>query len=999
MKTRLTTLAVAAILTAGTSVHSAIILQDDFSYADGSLTNLSAPKWTQHSGTANDFNIASGKAVIGGSAPLSRSADVNSLFLNQPYSVTATNAAIYAKFDVEFTVLPSTSGEYFVHFMPSSFRGRIIASTTGAAAGKFKIGISHSTSTKTNLPGDFDLNTVYTLVVRILPSSGVCTLWHNPVNETEAGVTPTDAAVSSPGISGFAMRQANNEGNLFLDNLVVGTAFSDVVPASAGSNPPFITVHPVGGSISAGVSFSFTNTAGGDEPLSYEWRKDDVTIPNENARIYTIASAVVGDTGGYTVVVTNTSGSVTSSIASLTVSAAATAPAITNQPVSQTVSYGSSATFTVGASGTDPLSYQWQFHGTNLSGATAADYTVSNAFTNNAGPYQVIVTNVAGAITSDVVTLTVTAPVVTSIASLHATVDTVNYRPTNTTALFSVEGIVTSHQNLTPATNALFYLQDSSAGVACFWAGNASASLPPAGTLVRVTAPLASFNGVLELAPVVGNVMHSVTTLSTGNPLPALTPLPFDATTQNDPAIMDALEGSYVVASNVFLELTPPTFTGTCLLTNQSGETFTFFANASTDVSGQTKPLGPLTVIGVLGQFDTSDPRTSSYQIIPTRYADIISLSKAATVRFTNVLSNLVRPGQPTPNTLSDGVLRTDEKLTMSVHVSDPDGAEVTITPLTSTLPASASWTTGATTGTNLTATFNFQPTAADAGSNYTIAIRSVNTFVTSTNIWNIYVPTLDEQQVFITEFLANPSSNTNSPHFNPLHRADVPTNNITVYDEYLEIANQSPTDLDLYDWSIADAVGVRHRFYNGGPSETLAASNAIVVYGGPLNGNPPVLPGLAFPASESTAGLALNNTGTETITLRRSTNVIDRVTYAGASLSSIGSMSRFPTLTDNFVPQAYVGSNTTAGLQYDGGGWNGTATAPVGVSNIAVNPGSPLSLTFTATAGEAYTLWQADEITAPFVIVNGGIATNTAGTFFVTNPPAVKQFYFITQE
>src|SRR5207249_6352477 len=73
-----------------------------------------------------------------------------------------------------------------------------------------------------------------------------------------------------------------------------------------------------------------------------------------------------------------------------------------SQPHNKTVLPGVSATFSVSATGTAPLSYQWLFNGTNLAGATAATFTRSNAQPATAGGYKVVVTNVAGAITSAV---------------------------------------------------------------------------------------------------------------------------------------------------------------------------------------------------------------------------------------------------------------------------------------------------------------------------------------------------------------------------------------------------------------------------------------------------------------------------------------------------------------------------------------------------------------------------------------------------------------------
>ncbi len=68
---------------------------------------------------------------------------------------------------------------------------------------------------------------------------------------------------------------------------------------------------------------------------------------------------------------------------------AATAPSITTQPTSLTVNAGAAATFTVAASGTAPLGYQWKKDGTALSGVSAASYAVAAAQSGDAGSYTV----------------------------------------------------------------------------------------------------------------------------------------------------------------------------------------------------------------------------------------------------------------------------------------------------------------------------------------------------------------------------------------------------------------------------------------------------------------------------------------------------------------------------------------------------------------------------------------------------------------------------------
>src|SRR6202041_1804162 len=111
-------------------------------------------------------------------------------------------------------------------------------------------------------------------------------------------------------------------------------------------------------------------------------------------------------------VVSNTAGSVTSSAATLTVNAAVVAPTITTQPVSQTVTAGQTATFSVVAGGTAPLSYQWQKNGVNISGATASSYTTpATATTDSGSTFDVVVSNTAGRVMRSAAALTVNAAV------------------------------------------------------------------------------------------------------------------------------------------------------------------------------------------------------------------------------------------------------------------------------------------------------------------------------------------------------------------------------------------------------------------------------------------------------------------------------------------------------------------------------------------------------------------------------------------------------------
>lgn len=93
--------------------------------------------------------------------------------------------------------------------------------------------------------------------------------------------------------------------------------------------------------------------------------------------------------------------------ARLDLSTVVTSPTIMSQPKSQTAGVGASVTFSVIATGTTPLSYQWRKNEINIAGANTASYTINIVQTAHAGSYSVIISNSAGSVTSQPNTLTV----------------------------------------------------------------------------------------------------------------------------------------------------------------------------------------------------------------------------------------------------------------------------------------------------------------------------------------------------------------------------------------------------------------------------------------------------------------------------------------------------------------------------------------------------------------------------------------------------------------
>jgi hypothetical protein len=190
------------------------------------------------------------------------------------------------------------------------------------------------------------------------------------------------------------------------------TSSAATLTVNAATVAPSITTQPLSQTIIAGQTATFSVTATGTAPLSYQWRQNGVAIGGASSSSYTTPAETTSANGTqFSVVVSNSAGSVTSAAATLTVNAATVAPSITTQPLSQTIIAGQTATFSVVAAGTSPLAYQWRKNGTAISGATASSYTTpAETTSDNGAQFTVVVSNSAGTVTSAAAILTVTAP-------------------------------------------------------------------------------------------------------------------------------------------------------------------------------------------------------------------------------------------------------------------------------------------------------------------------------------------------------------------------------------------------------------------------------------------------------------------------------------------------------------------------------------------------------------------------------------------------------------
>ncbi len=205
----------------------------------------------------------------------------------------------------------------------------------------------------------------------------------------------------------------------------VATNSSGSVVSVAGllsviSFPPSITAQPQNQSVNAGTLATFTIMAAGSDPLAFHWQRRPVA-PNTWSNLVSDGTYLGATTASLTVqgttsamnedqfrcVVTNMSGTVTSAVATLMVTSPNQPPSITTQPVGQYATIGSSVSFSVTASGSQPLGYQWQKDGADISGATDPIFNIASVQTSSTGAYRVRVSNSSGTNSSDIATLTV----------------------------------------------------------------------------------------------------------------------------------------------------------------------------------------------------------------------------------------------------------------------------------------------------------------------------------------------------------------------------------------------------------------------------------------------------------------------------------------------------------------------------------------------------------------------------------------------------------------
>ena len=193
---------------------------------------------------------------------------------------------------------------------------------------------------------------------------------------------------------------------LYYDELLVGTSTGLYGHDGMQNNLRIIT-QPESVIKCVNSSALFYVEANGNGTLSYQWKKNNVSIPGATNDTITFTNVSPSDTGSYSVVVTSTTGLVApSNIASLRLSAST---AINTNPSSISLTLNSTASFSVSATG-NSLTYQWYKNNVALSGATNSTYSKNNISFADSGSYRVLVNGTCGSANSNAAYLSVSMP-------------------------------------------------------------------------------------------------------------------------------------------------------------------------------------------------------------------------------------------------------------------------------------------------------------------------------------------------------------------------------------------------------------------------------------------------------------------------------------------------------------------------------------------------------------------------------------------------------------
>ncbi len=405
--------------------------------------------WWPGDGTANDIVGTNNGALTGGATATvtgmvgtAFSFDGTNSYVQIPDApaLKPTNLTVEAwvKFNsLNSSVSGANAGEQYMVFKQNTrtgnFEGYYLGKTRISGADHFTFQVSSSGGTTVELDSVTTVTTNTWYHVTAVRGTNFAQLFVNGALEVQATVSFAQDYGTLPvyfGTSGQTYWDGKLSGvldevSLYSRALVTNEIAAIFAAGAAGKcKGAAIVTGPQSQTVNVGSNVLFSVSATGYGTLSYQWKFDGTNLASATNSSLTLSNVQTNNAGSYTVVVTNKLAAVTSSVATLTV---LSPPGITTEPQGQVSECGSGASFSVAATGSAPLGYQWYFNGSAISGATSTGLSLSNVHSAQQGSYAVVVTNSAGAITSTpaavLTAVDTTPPVVTMLGANPLTME------------------------------------------------------------------------------------------------------------------------------------------------------------------------------------------------------------------------------------------------------------------------------------------------------------------------------------------------------------------------------------------------------------------------------------------------------------------------------------------------------------------------------------------------------------------------------------------------
>ena len=197
----------------------------------------------------------------------------------------------------------------------------------------------------------------------------------------------TNVLVSQSGL--YSLVVTNGYGAAFSSNAIL-----NVIPLR-------INTQPQNQSVLGGANVPFSVNVSGQQPLVFRWQFNGANLDWGTNNPLVLTNVLVSQAGTYSVVVSNNYGMAASSNATLNVAALA----ITTQPTNRVAWQGGSAFFKANVSGQAPFGFDWQYNGADIPVTASNLLTLTNLQASQFGPYDVVVSNSYGSVTSSIANL------------------------------------------------------------------------------------------------------------------------------------------------------------------------------------------------------------------------------------------------------------------------------------------------------------------------------------------------------------------------------------------------------------------------------------------------------------------------------------------------------------------------------------------------------------------------------------------------------------------